>query len=38
MARHARRRASLKTTLGDLDRVSTWLVVNAYVNAEPGYP
>ena len=22
----------------DLDRVSAWLIVNGYVNAEPGYP
>lgn len=29
--------ASLKTALGDLDRVSAWLMVNGYVNAEPGY-
>jgi hypothetical protein len=30
--------ASLKTALGDLDRVSAWLMANGYVNAEPGYP
>jgi enamine deaminase RidA (YjgF/YER057c/UK114 family) len=30
--------ASLKAVLGDLDRVSAWLMVNGYVNAEPGYP
>ena len=30
--------ASLKAALGDLDRVSAWLMVNGYVNAEPGYP
>jgi len=30
--------ASLKATLGDLDRVTAWLMVNGYVNAEPGYP
>lgn len=29
--------ASLKTALGDLDRVTAWLMVNGYVNAEPGY-
>jgi enamine deaminase RidA (YjgF/YER057c/UK114 family) len=29
--------ASLKTALGDLDRVGAWLTVNGYVNAEPGY-
>ena len=29
--------ASLKRTLGDLDRVSAWLMVNGMVNAEPGY-
>ena len=30
--------ASLKTVLGDLDRIRAWLMVNGYVNAEPGYP
>ncbi len=30
--------ASLKRTLGDLDRVTAWLVVNGAVNAPPGYP
>ena len=30
--------ASLKSALGDLDRVSAWLMVNGYINAEPGYP
>jgi hypothetical protein len=30
--------ATLKATLGDLDRVDAWLMVNGYVNAEPGYP
>ncbi len=29
--------ASLRNSLGDLDRVSAWLMVNGYVNAEPGY-
>lgn len=29
--------ASLKAVLGDLDRVTAWLMVNGYVNAEPGY-
>jgi enamine deaminase RidA (YjgF/YER057c/UK114 family) len=29
--------ASLRRALGDLDRVSAWLVVNGYVNAESGY-
>ena len=29
--------SSLKTALGDLDRVSAWLVVSGYVNADPGY-
>jgi hypothetical protein len=24
--------------LGDLDRVTAWLMVNGYINAEPGYP
>jgi enamine deaminase RidA (YjgF/YER057c/UK114 family) len=28
--------ASLKAALGDLDRVTGWLTVNGYVNAEPG--
>lgn len=30
--------ASLKRVLGDLDRVTAWLMVNGMVNAEPGYP
>ncbi len=30
--------ASLKRTLGDLDRVSCWLMVSGFVNADPGYP
>ena len=25
-------------SLGDLDRVTAWLTVNGFVNAEPGYP
>lgn len=29
--------ASLKRELGDLDRVTAWLVVHGMVNAEPGY-
>jgi enamine deaminase RidA (YjgF/YER057c/UK114 family) len=29
--------ASLRTTLGDLDRVVAWLMVDGHVNAEPGY-
>ncbi len=29
--------ASLKSALGDLDRVSAWLMINGYVNADPGY-
>jgi enamine deaminase RidA (YjgF/YER057c/UK114 family) len=29
--------ASLKAALGDLDRVTAWLMVNGFVNAEPGY-
>ena len=28
--------ASLKRTLGDLDRVTAWLMVNGFVNALPG--
>jgi len=30
--------ASLKRELGDLDRVTAWLMVHGMVNAEPGYP
>ena len=30
--------SSLKAALGDLDRVAAWLMVNGFVNAEPGYP
>jgi enamine deaminase RidA (YjgF/YER057c/UK114 family) len=30
--------ASLKQALGDLDRVTAWLMVNGFVNADPGYP
>jgi enamine deaminase RidA (YjgF/YER057c/UK114 family) len=30
--------SSLKANLGDLDRVTAWLMVNGFVNAEPGYP
>ncbi|HEX3426330.1 MAG TPA: RidA family protein [Acidimicrobiales bacterium] len=30
--------ASLKAVLGELDRVTAWLMVNGYINAEPGYP
>jgi enamine deaminase RidA (YjgF/YER057c/UK114 family) len=30
--------ASLKAALGDLDRVSAWLMVNGYINAEPDFP
>ena len=29
---------SLKAALGDFDRISAWLMVTGYVNAEPGYP
>src|SRR5260370_19726180 len=29
--------ASLKRKLGDLDRVTAWLMVSGMVNAEPGY-
>lgn len=29
--------ASLKTALGDLDRVTAWLTVSGHINAEPGY-
>ena len=30
--------ASLKRELGDLDRVTAWLMVYGMVNADPGYP
>lgn len=30
--------SSLKRELGDLDRVTAWLMVNGMVNADPGYP
>jgi enamine deaminase RidA (YjgF/YER057c/UK114 family) len=30
--------ASIKRELGDLDRVTAWLMVYGMVNAEPGYP
>jgi enamine deaminase RidA (YjgF/YER057c/UK114 family) len=30
--------ASLNAALDDLDRVSAWLMINGYINAEPGYP
>jgi hypothetical protein len=29
--------ASLKAALGDLDRVSAWLMPHGYVNADPGF-
>jgi hypothetical protein len=29
--------ASLKRALGILDRVTAWLMVNGFVNADPGY-
>jgi hypothetical protein len=29
--------ASLQRSLGSLDRVSSWLVVSGFVNADPGY-
>lgn len=29
--------ASLKRKLGDLDRISAWLIVRGYVNAAPGF-
>ena len=29
--------ASLRRALGDLDRVTAWLLVNGFVNADPGY-
>lgn len=30
--------ASLRRSLGDLDRVTAWLMVNGMINADPGYP
>ena len=30
--------ASLKTAVGDLDRVTAWLTIDGHINAEPGYP
>ena len=30
--------SSLKATLGDLDRISAWLTVSGFVNAEPEFP
>jgi enamine deaminase RidA (YjgF/YER057c/UK114 family) len=29
--------ASLRRSLGDLDRVTSWLVANGLINADPGY-
>ena len=29
--------SSLRTALGDLDRIGAWLVINSYVNDDPGY-
>lgn len=29
--------ASLRRTVNDLDRVRAWVVVNGFVNADPGY-
>jgi enamine deaminase RidA (YjgF/YER057c/UK114 family) len=30
--------ASLKLALGDLDRIAAWLLVQGFVNADPGFP
>jgi enamine deaminase RidA (YjgF/YER057c/UK114 family) len=30
--------SSLKIALGGLDRVTAWLMVNGFVNSDPGYP
>jgi len=30
--------ASLKLALGSLERIEAWLVVNGFVNADPGFP
>jgi enamine deaminase RidA (YjgF/YER057c/UK114 family) len=30
--------ASLKLALGDLDRIEAWMVVQGFVNADPGFP
>jgi enamine deaminase RidA (YjgF/YER057c/UK114 family) len=29
--------ASLRAALGDLDRISAWLMVSGYINADPGF-
>lgn len=29
--------AALKAAVGDLDRIAAWVMVNGFVNAEPGY-
>lgn len=29
---------SIEAAIGDLDRISAWLMVNGLVNADPGYP
>ena len=29
--------ASLRTALGDLDRITAWLMISGFVNADPGY-
>ena len=33
----ARAARSLRRAVGDLDRVRAWVVVNGFVNADPGY-
>jgi enamine deaminase RidA (YjgF/YER057c/UK114 family) len=30
--------ASLRSAIGDLDRVAAWTMVNGFVNADPGFP
>jgi enamine deaminase RidA (YjgF/YER057c/UK114 family) len=30
--------ASLQRAVGDLDKVTCWLIANGFVNADPGYP
>ena len=30
--------SSLRQELGDLERITSWLVVNGLINADPGYP
>lgn len=29
--------AALKSALGDLDRITAWLTIDGFINADPGY-